>query len=117
MWFEFGRHRGKHVSDIPTAYLCWCLNECRTLRGWQRIAIEDELRARGESSADPEPDPPAADDEPVRQQTLSVVVAPVLRQWRQEMVRRFYPDRGGSHEAMVAINIATERLRELVEAA
>jgi curved DNA-binding protein CbpA len=35
--------------------------------------------------------------------------------WYRGLVLKYHPDRGGSHEAMVAINDAHERLVALVE--
>jgi curved DNA-binding protein CbpA len=37
----------------------------------------------------------------------------MIRQWYRGLVLDFHPDRGGSHEAMQAINEAHERLRKL----
>jgi hypothetical protein len=40
----------------------------------------------------------------------------VLRAWLAEMRRRWHPDRGGSDQAMAAVNDGYERLRRLLEA-
>ena len=37
----------------------------------------------------------------------------IIRQWLHEMALEFHPDRGGHVEAMKAINIAADRLKEL----
>ena len=44
------------------------------------------------------------------------MTADVVRTWHREMVLKFHPDRGGSNEAMQAINTAHDRLKELVGA-
>jgi hypothetical protein len=40
--------------------------------------------------------------------------AGVIKPWFAGLAMRFHPDRGGSHAAMVALNEAHDRLRELV---
>lgn len=38
----------------------------------------------------------------------------IVSKWYREMAMKFHPDRGGHHEAMVAINFAYERLKEML---
>jgi curved DNA-binding protein CbpA len=42
-----------------------------------------------------------------------VPVKDLIGRWYREMSLRFHPDRGGSDEAMQAINHAHDRLKEL----
>jgi hypothetical protein len=37
-----------------------------------------------------------------------------VRRWHSEMARTFHPDAGGSGERMLALNLATERLRAIL---
>jgi hypothetical protein len=61
---------------------------------------EGEPEAQHRNGAHPPPiDPPA-----------------VLRAWFAQMSQRWHPDRGGSDQAMAAVNDGYERLRKLLEA-
>lgn len=100
-FMPFGKHQGKPLSEVPSSYLRWLLREC-DLEPWLRAAAQ----RRGPAARPPEP----ADAE----KRLPARLNDVLRQWRREMVRKYHPDRGGSVEAMAAINDAHDRLRELV---
>jgi hypothetical protein len=40
--------------------------------------------------------------------------AKVIRNWYRELSLRFHPDRGGSHERQLALNVAHDRLKELL---
>jgi hypothetical protein len=99
---NFGKHRGRAVSEVPTFYLRWCIAECESLEPWLRQAIEEELERRRCQFQTGKPPPPQID------------WRAVLTTWHRDLVKRWHPDRGGSHEAMVAVNDAVERLRTLV---
>src|SRR6202045_1778297 len=100
----FGKHKGCLLRDVPTSYLEWILRE-GTFDEDLLTDVDDELWNRteaqygGNANNSHEARPPAKWDE-------------VLAKWHREMVLRFHPDRGGSHEAMKAINVAADRLRE-----
>jgi hypothetical protein len=38
---------------------------------------------------------------------------PIIRQWHHEMSLLFHPDRGGTCEAMQAVNAGADKLRKL----
>ncbi len=101
MQMPFGKHAGQAVAEVPTPYLLWVLRARRHLDPALRRAIREVLTARGcalpPEAADPTPD-----------------WAAVLRRWYRGLVLDYHPDRGGSHEAMRAINEAHDRLRKLV---
>jgi hypothetical protein len=99
---SFGRHRGQRVADVPSDYLAWCLNECQCLKSGLRRAINDELEQRRAG----------------RPETNGKLVdwPAVIRRWFHELTLVYHPDRGGSHEAMVAITDAKERLEKMVGA-
>lgn len=107
--FPFGKHRGKPLPDIPNGYLAWVLREC-DLDPWLRAAVQCELQRRLDVAYGPSPGPGPGFHPPVQ-------LGEIIRRWHREMALEFHPDRGGSNEAMKAINRAVERLRELVEAA
>jgi hypothetical protein len=45
----FGRHRGEPLDTVPSGYLRWLLQECRSLSSGLRSAVAGELQARGVS--------------------------------------------------------------------
>jgi hypothetical protein len=106
MQMPFGKHAGKELAEVPTAYLLWILRARRHLDPALKLAIWRVLEDRGCSQ-------PAAGDLPHRVPP-PIDWAWVIRQWYRGLVLDFHPDRGGSHAAMQAINEAHERLRKLV---
>jgi hypothetical protein len=98
----FGRHRGKLLRDVPTAYLAWMLRTCDLDPLLKRDA-QVELESRRTTAHTPWPNKPPPTD-----------WSAVITKWYRGLIMDYHPDRGGSHEAMVAINDAAERLRKLV---
>jgi hypothetical protein len=101
----FGKYKGLLVEDVPTDYLEWMLETCR-LRYSLREAVQCELtarlsRAQGDRHRGTEPPPP-------------VNWQAVLTEWYRGLALDYHPDRGGSVEAMQAINEAHKRLKRLV---
>jgi hypothetical protein len=109
---RFGRHKGKLLTEVPTGYLQWCLRECDSLEGWLIDEIEQELARRS-----PPEETPWQQSSQQSPGTSLVNVRSLIQKWYREMALRFHPDRDGSHKEMVAINVAHERLLELIEAA
>jgi hypothetical protein len=101
---HFGKYKGYALEDVPFDYLAWCDRELRDLDPWLRRAIAAELERRTGAASNSGTDGSLAN------------VEAVLGQWYRELSLRFHPDRGGSHEAMKAINYARDRLLELLEA-
>jgi uncharacterized protein (DUF3820 family) len=52
----FGRHKGQPLADVPSGYLRWCLDTCKLSSGL-RLALVEELQARGVEVAMPPPSP------------------------------------------------------------
>lgn len=102
--FPWGKHRGKHVSEVPRDYLIWALNKADALEDWQRAAIVLELERRRGTDR-----PQSSEGE-----RRPVPAREVIQTWYREMSLRFHPDRGGSTVAMQAINHAHDRLKALV---
>ena len=113
--FSFGKHRGQRVADVASGYLTWVVCECLRIRPGLLHAVVGELRRRDE-------DVDAllrerADAERHRREGVAQDAAPrpadicsIIDRWYRQLVLDHHPDRGGSHEAMVAINDAHERL-------
>jgi hypothetical protein len=100
----FGRHRGQTLDQIPVSYLRWVLANCHDIsldlrRGIQSVLAEAEGAPRTD---EPGERPPPAD------------WAPILKTWYGALALKYHPDRGGTHEQMIVINEAYDRLRSLV---
>jgi hypothetical protein len=111
---SFGKYRGQDVKQVPSSYLLWAMGHAGCLE-WEyyaplRRAIKAELRRRGDGDeADEAPwDDPAGTD---------LDVEAVCLQWFREMSKRWHPDRGGSDQAMAAVNDGLDRLRRLLDQA
>lgn len=91
----FGKYKGKPLGEVPGDYLEWVLKNCTRTSAYLRGAIQRELHSRATSPA-------------------SSISGIIVARWYREMSLRFHPDRGGSHEAMVAVNACYERLKELL---
>lgn len=107
----FGKYRGEALENVPASYLRWVLREADCVDDWTwlRPALEAELRRReraGRGSPPPRQDYQVLPD-----------IEPVVAAWYRELSLRFHPDRGGHPERMIALNIARERLEELLREA
>lgn len=102
--FPFGKYQGWAVSKVPTFYLAWCIREVQDLVPHFREAILAEIGRRGGTSRR-------------RRESAPAPLAHwegLFSRWYREMALQFHPDRGGSKEAMQAINAAADRLKELL---
>jgi hypothetical protein len=94
----WGKYRGKPLAEIPESYLRWVLEEASASGPTLREAIRFELDLPSESDLDT--------------QRLADSVRGVVRDVYRQMAIRFHPDRGGSTQAMSAINHMHDRLQE-----
>jgi|SRR5579884_150551 len=133
MDMPFGKHKGQPVAAVPTSYLAWCLEEGVSRQQRLEDAIKAELgrRLRVTASSSVEAaclrklcdglrrDLDAGREESLRltrraavaERRLAEALA-ALTSWYRDAARRFHPDRGGSHDAMTAVNDINARLRE-----
>ena len=96
MIIAFGKHKGKRLEDLPTAYLWWLLDECGSVTPAMRREIRrilDFLLTTGEAIALP----------------------PLASRWYRQLATEFHPDKGGSHEAMKAVNRGRDLLLQMGE--
>ena len=97
----FGRHKGMRLDKVPPDYLVWFLDNVDlsnrpTLRYEIRVQLELET-PRSRSN----PQPKSATN------GKALDIEPVLNAWLRSLALDFHPyRRGGSHEAMTAINEA-----------
>lgn len=97
----FGKYKGRPLYELPDDYLEWL--STRELRGTLKSAVIRELRKRtGIETAHPGPSGALLD------------VRGIAAAWYRRLAVEFHPDKGGSHEAMKAINRGRDLLLELV---
>jgi hypothetical protein len=100
----FGKHKGRPLCDIPTAYLAWVIRECESADWWLREAVEHELDRRihddGDASGGAGPNALA-------------FVGSVISRWWRKVALRYHPDRGGDTKVMQALNEAHCMLKEV----
>lgn len=97
MILHFGKHRGKQIQDIPPAYLYWLLDNVQDLSPTLRRGIEQQLGIGFTTTTAP---PPA-------------IITEIVDPWYRRLSLIHHPDRGGSHERMLAINSARDLLVEM----
>ena len=97
----FGKHRGRYLSDIPLSYLRWLDTEA-DLDGRLAAAVREELYRR--EATRPEAGRPAS----------LPGWEPLIKSWFARLAMRHHPDRGGTHQAMLAINDAHALLVEML---
>lgn len=111
MKMPFGKYKGDDLDDILDDYLQWVLDNCdiesETLL--RAIEIRMGLRARSGPTRSPPPPPPP----PPSSGGSGVTIEKVIRAWHRQMALKYHPDRGGSHEVMLAINEGAELLKQL----
>lgn len=93
----FGKYKGQYLYDLPTDYLRWLLTI--DLHFPLFSAVQAELESRRD--ARPPPPPPAPPPADIKSK---------VRAWHRALVLKYHPDRGGSHEAMIAVNDAYDSL-------
>jgi hypothetical protein len=103
----FGKYQGRELDDVPQDYLLWVLENCKKINPYLRRAILDELGIEESRPASGPQPPDGAGGSPGGKE-----LADIVRGWFRQLCLDYHPDRGGSHEAMVAINEAHGRLRQ-----
>jgi hypothetical protein len=81
----FGKYKGEYIEFVPREYLEWL---------WDNITLREPLRSAVYRELHWE------DDEPIYQLDKADRIKQIYRQ----LAFKWHPDRGGSNEAMQAIN-------------
>lgn len=87
MILAFGKYKGQLLEDVPDNYLEW-LDEQEWVKGLTRQALDAELKRRFLKSGYT-PEPPGFS---------------CISSLYKELAKKYHPDKGGSNEAMQAIN-------------
>ena len=93
----FGKFKGSALAELPDNYLSWLWFEVG-LREPLRSGVRQELEGRGLLDTKPS--------------AGSLDLGAVQRIYR-ELSFEFHPDRGGNTEAMKALNLFYERVKNL----
>lgn len=107
----FGKHKNVPVNDVPTDYLVWCIESMENLKGWLRQVILTELRSRGIVFDLPDDEPCPVCGRVEMPSVPSDTVKAFDRVYRR-LALALHPDRGGSNEAMRALNEARDQFLE-----
>lgn len=113
MIMPFGKHRGKHIDNIPGDYLEWIINNCKKIRPLLKREIERVLREQHGYVAE---DDNAELD--VNLQYISERLHDVFEnvsQLRKKLLRGLHPDAGGKPELFKVADEGFQRLQELLE--
>jgi hypothetical protein len=113
----FGKYKGKRLTKLPTDYLVWCRDKCDSLTEAMRAAIEEELADRTDAPASDEAgETTAAAELPKvpKVSPLGQTLAGDVRMLFRNLALKYHPDRGGSHEAMRALNEFHDLFQELL---
>ncbi|MBI1917788.1 MAG: DUF3820 family protein [Planctomycetes bacterium] len=112
----FGKYKGKRLSKLPTDYLVWCRDKCDNLTDELRAAVEEELADRSDTPQEEaaEQAAPTEVSRPPKVSPLGQTLAGDVRMLFRNLALKYHPDRGGSHEAMRALNEFHDQLQELL---
>jgi hypothetical protein len=107
---NFGKFKGRLVQDCPRDYLTWVWNNVGNLDPWLKQAI-----GRWLDNTDDFDDPCPPRQQQTARHPPPADVKTIVRKWYSEVSMRWHPDRGGNHQAMVAITDAYERLKRALD--
>ena len=108
MRINFGKYAGEHLEDIPTDYLVWLQNNVKFRSEILRQAVDRELRRRSRFRE--------SHSESHQEQEERPNLFPAVRKIYRDLCLEFHPDkRGGSSEAMKAVNAFWDRLSVVIK--
>jgi hypothetical protein len=119
MRMPFGKYRGCHVDEVPANYLEWAVKQ-QGLDESLRRCIKDRLRrvacvrVEGPIAWPRDWDRLAAEWRAFKDAYHRTARESLTAAYR-ETAERYRPDRGGSPEAMAAVNELHDRFHELIE--
>ena len=96
----FGKHKGTPIDQVPLSYIEWLL-EKDNVDGWLRSELEESRRKQLGGPFDE-----------FRHEFEDDLQSRKIRKIYLELSKKWHPDKGGSHEAMAALNMFHEKLIE-----
>jgi hypothetical protein len=116
---SFGKHKGRDISEVPSDYLVWCLDNMDWLQPGQakfNRTLWEIIRRRLNLPTDL-PKQEAIEDYAPRMPAgkASDDLRRAIKHWYASMSRRFHPDLGGSVKEMIVVNLCHDTLIELIE--
>jgi hypothetical protein len=111
----FGKYRGKRLISVPSEYLTWLLANNEDLDADLRKAVEHELDRRGDAPQKKETEP--TEEPGGAAHTVSPLgqrLAGDVRMLFRNLALKYHPDRGGSPDAMQALNELHDQVQELL---
>lgn len=105
----FGKHKGELLEDVPESYLRWLLRNC-DLGPVIRGAILETLGEEDDDEPEPPRQAPPRQAPPGSKETMEAEV----QRLRRKYAASYHPDRGGSHDAMKAVNGFADELLNAV---
>lgn len=112
----FGKYKGKRLNKLPTDYLVWCRDKCDNLTDELRVAVEEELAERTDAPQQEEKErvAEAEGSRAPKVSPLGQTLTGDVRMLFRNLALKYHPDRGGSPEAMRALNEFHDQLQELL---
>jgi hypothetical protein len=106
MKMPFGKHKNQELADVPESYLRWALRDAEIIKSDPILREAIRLRLGLPPEAKAEHDPDAAGK-------IARTVREAVRDVYREASMQWHPDlRGGSNDAMIAVNAMHERLQD-----
>ena len=96
MEMPFGKHKGANLTDVPKHYLLWILDNGEIDSPTLKAEIKKILGLEPSTASGSRPS------------------VEELRPIYRRMATKYHPDRGGSTEAMVAVNEFWEEISKLL---
>ena len=96
----FGKHKGTPIYQVPLSYIEWLLDK-DNIDGWLRSELEESRRKQLGGPFDE-----------FRHEFEDDLQSRKIRKIYLELSKKWHPDKGGSHEAMAALNMFHEKLIE-----
>ena len=96
----FGKHKGTPIDQVPLSYIEWLLSQ-GNIDGWLEEELEESRRMQLGGNFDK-----------FREKFDEDLQSRKIRKIFLECSKKWHPDKGGSHEAMAALNMFHEKLIE-----
>ena len=100
MQMDFGTYRGKDVSEVPSSYLRWAVENCMNIKPPLRATILNYLTGAVRQTPRAQPGPVAS--------ITKAEASRKIAEWYRLLALKYHPDRGGRNESLAIINAAAD---------